>query len=107
LILAVKRRVLGTGYEAEHPATLAASPHLQRFTPASIRRLLEENGFTVEATTGSAVFAGPFSHLLFSGVTPLMAANAWLGGRWPALASGFYLLCRPRRQAALMTVEDR
>lgn len=94
LILAVKTQLLGRGFDARHPSTLDASPHVQRFTVRTIRDLLERHGFAVEKVTGSVLFAGPFSHLLFTGIGPIMSANCWLGDRLPRFSSGFYVSCR-------------
>lgn len=94
MILAVKTRFLGRGFDARHPSTLDASPHVQRFTMRTIRALLERNGFVIEQVTGSVFLAGPFSHLLFTGIGPIMSANCWLGDRLPRFASAFYVSCR-------------
>ena len=77
------------------PSTLADSPHVQRFTYGSIRRLLIKHGFEIVSTTGSVLFAGLFSNLLFTGLGPVMKINCLLG-RWvPRLSAGFYVACRP------------
>jgi 2-polyprenyl-3-methyl-5-hydroxy-6-metoxy-1,4-benzoquinol methylase len=81
--------------EAYPPSTLADSPHVQRFTHGSIQRILRQHGFEVMSTTGSVLFAGPFSNLLFTGIGPIMRLNCLLGQWVPKLAAGFYLVCRP------------
>ncbi|MDP8909945.1 MAG: class I SAM-dependent methyltransferase, partial [Chloroflexota bacterium] len=54
--------LLARGYtDAEHPSTLADSPHRQRFTYRSIRQRLRQAGFEVVAARGSVLIAGPFS----------------------------------------------
>ena len=93
----LKRILLGEGIEAYYhntPSTLSPSPHVQRFTLPAIRLLLERHGFDVVEVHGSVMFSGPFSNLLFTGVKTAMALNAFLGGRVPAAAAGFYLACR-------------
>jgi SAM-dependent methyltransferase len=89
--------VLTRGYvDAVAPSTIADSPHRQRFTLRSICGLLEQAGFQVEDAGGSVLVAGPFSHLLFTGITPVMRLNAALGRRLPRLAAGFYVAARSR-----------
>jgi SAM-dependent methyltransferase len=87
--------VLTRGYvDAVFPSTVADSPHRQRFTYRSIRRLLASSGFEIEDTRGSVLIAGPFSQLLFTGVGPAMRINAALGRRLPWIAAGFYVAAR-------------
>jgi 2-polyprenyl-3-methyl-5-hydroxy-6-metoxy-1,4-benzoquinol methylase len=84
--------VLTRGYiDAAFPSTVADSPHRQRFTYRSIRRLLASAGFSIEDTRGSVLIAGPFSQLLFTGIAPAMRINAALGCRMPWVAAGFYV----------------
>jgi O-antigen/teichoic acid export membrane protein/SAM-dependent methyltransferase len=94
LVLSTKARLLGPDFEPRYPSTLDASPHVQRFTARSIQRLLESHGYRVEGFTGSVLFAGPFSNLLFSGFAPIMRLNRWFGDRLPRMAAGFYVSCR-------------
>jgi SAM-dependent methyltransferase len=97
LLLRVKRRLRGSEYlDAAHPSTVADSPHMQRFTLRRIRRVLSDAGFEVESARGSVLFAGPFSHLLFTGLEPLMRLNARLGDLAGPAAAGFYLAARRR-----------
>ena len=77
------------------PSTLADSPHVQRFTYGSIQRLLISHGFEIVSTTGSVLFAGPFSNLFFTGLGPVMNINCLLGRWLPRLSAGFYVTCRP------------
>jgi 2-polyprenyl-3-methyl-5-hydroxy-6-metoxy-1,4-benzoquinol methylase len=87
--------VLTRGYiDAAFPSTVADSPHRQRFTYRSIRRLLASAGFSIEDTRGSVLIAGPFSQLLFTGIAPAMRVNAALGRRMPWVAAGFYVAAR-------------
>jgi hypothetical protein len=51
-------------------------------------------GFEVINITGSVLFAGPFSNMLFTGVTSIMRLNCALGRLFPRIASGFYIACR-------------
>lgn len=97
LLLRLKRRLRGGDYlDAAHPSTVADSPHMQRFTRRRIMRILDDAGFEVEAVQGSVLFAGPFSHLLFTGLDPLMRVNARLGDLAGPAAAGFYLTARRR-----------
>jgi len=75
------------------PSSLDSSIHVQRFTSGSITKLFERNGFRVEEITGSVIFAGPFSDILFTGVGLIMSANRKLGDLLPSISSGFYLFC--------------
>lgn len=89
--------VLTRGYvDAVFPSTVADSPHRQRFTHRSIRRLLTDAGFGIEDIRGSVLIAGPFSHLLFTGIVPAMRIDAALGRRLPRVAAGFYIAARRR-----------
>jgi len=93
----LKRVLLGEAVEAHYhntPSTLSPSPHVQRFTLRSIRRLLERHGFEVLDVRGAVLVSGPLSNLLLTGVKPFMAVNSRLGGWFPAVASNFYLACR-------------
>jgi SAM-dependent methyltransferase len=97
----LKRILLGRGVDAHYhdtPSTLSSSPHIQRFTLRSIRRLLERHGFEVVDVHGSVMFSGPFSNLLFTGVNTVMALNSYLGGHLSAAAASFYLACRQSRE---------
>ncbi len=80
--------------QSPHPSTLSDSPHVQRFTLSAIQKTLRRCGFEVYEKTGSVWFAGPFTNLLFHGVTPFLNLNGWLGSLCPSLASGFFLACR-------------
>jgi SAM-dependent methyltransferase len=77
-----------------HLSTLDSSPHLQRFTYDTIKNLLLGQGFRITDMTGSVLFAGPFSNMMFTGMIPVMKLNCALGRRLPRLASGFYIGCR-------------
>jgi 2-polyprenyl-3-methyl-5-hydroxy-6-metoxy-1,4-benzoquinol methylase len=93
-IRSLKSKLCGWVPGDEFPASLSTSPHVQRFTHRSIRRRLAEAGFEVTAITGSVLFAGPFSNLLFTGVRPVMRLNCALGTWLPRIAAGFYVACR-------------
>ena len=77
-----------------HPSTLSGSTHIQRFTLSGIKKVLKNNGFEIIETTGSVLFAGPFSNLFFHGIKTLLKLNCSLGGLSPSLASGFFVACR-------------
>lgn len=89
----LKKWLIGRPAEEPYHSTLSDSPHVQRFTYFSIRRLLRSNGFRVAGGTGSVLFAGPFSNLFFSGLRPFMWLNNLLGSLFPWFASGFFLDC--------------
>ena len=93
VISIIKRFLLGPDIEAPCPSTLSDSPHVQHFTYTSIKALLRRHGFEVEST-GSVLFAGPFSNLLFTGIKPIMMLNCILGKAFPRIAAGFYVACR-------------
>jgi SAM-dependent methyltransferase len=88
------RRLGAAAIEAGPPSTLSDSPHVQRFTLASIRSRLERAGFRVAEARGSVAFSGPFSNLLFAGVEGVLRANGRWGERLGRLASGYFLACR-------------
>lgn len=92
----IKTRLLNIQSDI-HPSTLSSSPHVQRFTLNRIKSLLEGNGFTIYEYTGSVLFAGQFSHLLFSGIKWIMKFNNFLGDVFPRLASGFYIACEVKK----------
>lgn len=94
VISIIKRFLLGLDIEAPYPSTLSDSPHVQHFTYASIKALLRRHGFEVIDSTGSVLFAGPFSNLLFTGIKPIMMLNCILGKAFPRIAAGFYIACR-------------
>lgn len=97
LIESTKSRWLGAeAINPGQPSTLAASPHVQRFTLSSIRRLLESEGFAVDEARGSVACSGPFTNLLFAGVAGFLRRNARWGDRLGRFASGYFLACRAR-----------
>jgi len=77
----------------QHPASLDTSPHVQRFTRFSLLLRVRRAGFVAREFTGSTLFAGQLSNLLFTGYDLLTKFNNWLGERLPSVASGFYLAC--------------
>jgi len=95
LMSRLKAQMLRRNPEPLYPSTLATSQHCQRFTYSSIQELLRENGFEVIDIRGSVLFAGPFCNLCFTGFKWVMEINGFLGARFPKVASGFYLACRP------------
>jgi 2-polyprenyl-3-methyl-5-hydroxy-6-metoxy-1,4-benzoquinol methylase len=96
-LVSAAHHVLSGGYvDAAWPSTIADSPHRQRFSYRSIQRQLTAAGFAIEDARGSVLVAGPFSHLLFTGIEPVMALNAAVGRRMPWLAAGFYVAARRR-----------
>ncbi len=99
--VALKKRIFGEHRFDETPMTVAESPHVQRFTWNSIRSLLESEGFRVEQTEGSVLFAGPPSHVFFTGIPWIMSANRALGRMFKPVATGFYLSCVDTRASEL------
>lgn len=98
VISIIKRFLLGPDIDAPCPSTLSDSPHVQYFTYTSIKALLRRHGFEVIDSTGSVLFAGPFSNLLFTGIKPIMMLNCMLGRVFPVIAAGFYIACRLPKQ---------
>lgn len=97
LVEKTKTRWLGSeAIEAGPPSTLSGSPHVQRFTLASIGRRLRAAGFEIEDARGSVALSGPFSNLLFAGLERVLAANGRWGDRLGRFASGYFLACRSR-----------
>lgn len=101
-IRAAKRRLAGPRIEEHYhfmPSTLSPSPHVRRFTLGRVRKELERAGFRVLEAEGSVLFSGPFSNLLFTGLTPVMSLNLRLGRLLRPLAAGFLLACRAQEAA--------
>jgi SAM-dependent methyltransferase len=96
VIVTLKRPFIGIYEDAPFPSTIDASPHLQRYSLASIQQEVTRAGFDVGASTGTVLMCGPMSSLLFVGFQPIMRLNGRLGGRWPRVAAGF-MLCAIRR----------
>jgi SAM-dependent methyltransferase len=92
----MKSRLLGPDWVERYPSSLSTSPHVQRFTLASIQRLLENSGFRVTSATGTVLAAGPFVNYAAGGIGPLMRLNNHLGDAFPRLAAGFLVSCRKR-----------
>lgn len=89
----VKCLIWGSDIEPRHPSTLAASPHVQRFTSRSIKRLLISHEFNIKQIVGSVFFCGPFSNMLFTGIPTVMKWNCKLGKNFPRIAASFYIEC--------------
>lgn len=96
IISKVKKILLGPNIDFEYPSTLSDSPHVQRFTLKSILAVLNENDFEIIDSTGSVLFAGPFSNLFFTGIKPVMKINCALGKWFPRIAAGFYVACKKK-----------
>jgi 2-polyprenyl-3-methyl-5-hydroxy-6-metoxy-1,4-benzoquinol methylase len=86
--------VFGSNIEDMTPSSLAHSPHVQKFTYKTIHNRLRCNGFNITEATGSVLFCGPFSNMLFTGVKPIMKFNALMGSVAPKLSSAFYIVAR-------------
>jgi SAM-dependent methyltransferase len=91
LTWSIKRRFIGDYTDTPYLSTLDSSPHLQRFSLTSIQETLADAGFQVLGFGGSAMFAGPFTNLIFTGMSRAMRVNCRLGERIPSRASGFFL----------------
>lgn len=96
LIDVCKERFLADPFRYSHPSTLSNAGHVQRFTFASIQRLLETNGFRVKEAVGTVIFAGPISNLLFRGFRRLLSLNAVCGTHFPRVAAGFLITAEAR-----------
>jgi SAM-dependent methyltransferase len=92
----LKGRLVGPCADTPYLSTLDSSPHLQHFSLGSIQATVTRAGFSVLDSTGSAVFAGPFSNLLFTGIEIAMRLNNRLAKRFPAIASGFFVAAERR-----------
>lgn len=92
VIWSLKRRLIGPYEDTPYLSTLDSSPHLQRFSLESVSTTLERAGFQVLESDGSAIFAGPFSNLMFTGFASLMRVNCRLATSFPRHASGFFLV---------------
>jgi 2-polyprenyl-3-methyl-5-hydroxy-6-metoxy-1,4-benzoquinol methylase len=90
-ISVMRRRYHGDYVDAEHPSTIADSPHRQRFTWRTIRSTLECAGFDVIERRGSVLCCGPITDILFTGNQRVMEFNQRLGRLMPRIASGFWL----------------
>jgi SAM-dependent methyltransferase len=90
------RRLGAEAVDPGPPSTLSSSPHVQRFTMASITRRLTDAGFEITDARGSVAVSGPFSNLFFAGLDPLLDANGRIGDRLGSLASGYFVSCRGR-----------
>jgi SAM-dependent methyltransferase len=73
------------------PSTLSYSPHVQRFSFASIQHRIEAAGFEVIAARGSVLLCGPFTELLLTGSKVAQAINLRLGERFSQYASAFFI----------------
>jgi len=92
-----KQTLLDRDIEPSYPASVADSPHVQRFTFQSIQALLKREGFEIVSIKGSVLFAGPFSNLFFTGIKPIMNLNCRLGDLFPKISAGFYCHCRLKK----------
>lgn len=90
---AIKRRLVNEDYGYAAKSTLSASPHVQRFTVRSIRRLLQRHDLQIQTVEGTVMFAGELSDLLFTGYGLIQTVNARLGRALTPLASGFMIRC--------------
>ena len=96
-IVQIKRVLFRCETDYPHPSTLADSPHVRFFSFRSIQEFLRRQGFEVTSITGSALFAGPFSNLKFTGIKPIMKLNCKLGTWFPRRAAGYFIACRLAR----------
>ena len=96
IITMIKKLLLGPNIDFEYPSTLSDSPHVQRFTLKSILAVLNENDFEILGSTGSVLFAGPFSNMLFTGIKSVMSINCALGKWFPRIAAGIYVACKTK-----------
>jgi 2-polyprenyl-3-methyl-5-hydroxy-6-metoxy-1,4-benzoquinol methylase len=95
-IALMRHRVLSEESEPEHANGPVPSPHRQRFTWRSIRRVLEHADFDVLECRGSVLCCGPMADILLTGNRRAMRLNERLGRRAPWVASGFWLIAACR-----------
>lgn len=79
-----------------HPMSLGQTPHQQRFTWRRLRTVLGRAGFEVERFDAATLTCGPLSGRVLPRSARLMAANAWLGRRFPRIAADYYVRARRR-----------
>ena len=91
-VLALKARLASLALTYDHPSSLDASPHVQRFTWDSVARTVRSAGFSVVDRGGTVLFAGQLSNLFFTGYAWAAALNRALGSAMPALASSFMIM---------------
>ena len=72
-------------------SSLDSSPHIQKFSPKKLSKILTQHGFNKVNLSGGSFFSGPFSSLIFSGIKIAMNLNLKIGKLFPSLASGFYI----------------
>ena len=100
LISKLKRVLLGRKLiYYPHPSTLSSSPHIQRFSHNAIQRLLVKHDFEIIETSGSVLFAGPFSNLIFHDIPPIVKFNCFLGKLLPKMAAGFFIACKAPKKS--------
>jgi SAM-dependent methyltransferase len=85
--------VSGPGYDPI-ASTLANSPHVQRFTLATIQGRLRRAGFAIEEARGSVGVSGPFSETFLSGAKRIEALNERIGRSLGRFAAGFWIAAR-------------
>lgn len=94
--IAARRAGRRDGGPKGHPMSLGQTPHQQRFTWARIKRALGAAGFDVEELDAATLTCGPLSARVLPRSRGLMAANAWLGRRFPRIAADYYVRARRR-----------
>ena len=96
-VWSLKRRLVGPYEDTPYLSTLESSPHLQRFSLASIQATLDRAGFRILDSTGSVSCSRDRSATCSSpGVVPFMRMNCRLGSRFPKLAASFFVAVAKR-----------
>ena len=90
----VKLKLVGDFVDCQYLSSLDSSPHVQKFSLGSLERRLENAGLRHVHGRGSVLCSGPVSHLLFTGLVPLMALNLFLGRVLSPLAASFWMVLR-------------
>jgi SAM-dependent methyltransferase len=94
--IAVRRAGRREGDPKGDPMSLGQTPHQQRFTWRRLKRVLGRAGFDVEGFDAATLTCGPLSARVLPRSDGLMAANAWLGRRFPRIAADYYIRARRR-----------
>ncbi len=79
-------------HRQDYHSSIDNSPHVQRFTKKNLTKLLKKHSFKVNRFTGSVLFAGLISNMLFSGNRWIMKINNAAGDKVPRIASGFFVV---------------
>lgn len=88
------RRTIGARHIDPIPASLDASPHVQRFTLPALAALLAARGFVIVDATGTSLWGGPISNFFLSTSGAAQRASALLGSLVPWASIAFLVAAR-------------